>query len=82
MPAPCWSASVIADQFEAIFDIIAADLEPKPAQQTYDKFLAPARRRSGLRQSRVLTLPGQIPTLKKSPFTTKGEMSRCGGYRA
>ncbi len=35
-----------ADQFEAIFDIIAADLEPKPAQQTYDKFLAPARRRS------------------------------------
>jgi putative hydrolase of the HAD superfamily len=27
-----------ADQFEAIFDIIAADLEPKPAQQTYDKF--------------------------------------------
>jgi putative hydrolase of the HAD superfamily len=29
----------IASQFEAIFDIIAADLEPKPAQQTYDKFL-------------------------------------------
>ncbi|MGM4894182.1 pyrimidine 5'-nucleotidase [Tardiphaga sp. 709] len=28
-----------ADQFEAIFDIIAADLEPKPAQPTYDKFL-------------------------------------------
>ena len=28
-----------ADQFEAIFDIIAADLEPKPAQRTYDKFL-------------------------------------------
>ena len=30
----------IASQFEAIFDIIAADLEPKPAQQTYDKFLS------------------------------------------
>lgn len=29
----------IAGQFEAIFDIIAADLEPKPAPQTYDKFL-------------------------------------------
>jgi putative hydrolase of the HAD superfamily len=29
----------IAGEFEAIFDIIAADLEPKPAQQTYDKFL-------------------------------------------
>jgi putative hydrolase of the HAD superfamily len=28
-----------ADQFEAIFDIVAAELEPKPAQQTYDKFL-------------------------------------------
>ena len=30
----------IASEFEAIFDIIAADLEPKPAQQTYDKFLS------------------------------------------
>ena len=29
----------IASQFEAIFDIIAAELEPKPAQQTYDRFL-------------------------------------------
>ena len=29
----------IAGEFEAIFDIIAADLEPKPAPQTYDKFL-------------------------------------------
>jgi putative hydrolase of the HAD superfamily len=25
--------------FEAVFDIIAADLEPKPAPQTYQKFL-------------------------------------------
>src|SRR5664279_2140049 len=29
----------IAEQFEAVFDIIAAELEPKPAPQTYDKFL-------------------------------------------
>jgi putative hydrolase of the HAD superfamily len=29
----------ISEQFEAIFDIVAADLEPKPAPQTYDKFL-------------------------------------------
>jgi putative hydrolase of the HAD superfamily len=29
----------IAGEFEAIFDIIAADLEPKPAPQTYAKFL-------------------------------------------
>ena len=27
------------DHFEAIFDIIAADLEPKPAPQTYRRFL-------------------------------------------
>ena len=29
----------IATHFEAVFDIIAADLEPKPAPQTYQKFL-------------------------------------------
>jgi putative hydrolase of the HAD superfamily len=30
----------IAAHFEAVFDIIAAELEPKPAAQTYRKFLA------------------------------------------
>jgi putative hydrolase of the HAD superfamily len=29
----------IGDHFEAVFDIIAAELEPKPAPQTYRKFL-------------------------------------------
>ena len=29
----------IGEHFEAVFDIIAADLEPKPAPQTYRKFL-------------------------------------------
>jgi putative hydrolase of the HAD superfamily len=29
----------IGEHFEAVFDIIAAELEPKPAPQTYDKFL-------------------------------------------
>jgi putative hydrolase of the HAD superfamily len=29
----------ISGHFEAVFDIIAADLEPKPAPQTYQKFL-------------------------------------------
>jgi len=29
----------IAEHFEAVFDIIAAELEPKPAPQTYQKFL-------------------------------------------
>ncbi len=30
----------ISEHFEAVFDIIAAELEPKPAPQTYRKFLA------------------------------------------
>ena len=30
----------VASHFEAVFDIIAAELEPKPAPQIYDKFLA------------------------------------------
>src|SRR5881275_283386 len=30
----------IGSHFEAVFDIVAADLEPKPAPQTYRKFLA------------------------------------------
>ena len=29
----------IGEHFEAVFDIIAAELEPKPAPQTYEKFL-------------------------------------------
>jgi putative hydrolase of the HAD superfamily len=30
----------IHDRFEAVFDIVAAELEPKPSPQTYDRFLA------------------------------------------
>jgi putative hydrolase of the HAD superfamily len=30
----------ISEHFEAVFDIIAADLEPKPAARTYQKFLS------------------------------------------
>src|SRR5690606_31163461 len=30
----------ILDHFDHIFDIIAADLKPKPAPETYDRFLA------------------------------------------
>ena len=30
----------IGEHFEAVFDIVAAELEPKPAPQTYRKFLA------------------------------------------
>jgi putative hydrolase of the HAD superfamily len=30
----------ILDHFDDIFDIVAADLTPKPAQATYDKFVA------------------------------------------
>ena len=35
----CWRGSASAQHFEAVFDIIAAELEPKPAAQTYQKFL-------------------------------------------
>jgi len=30
----------ISKHFEAVYDIIAAELEPKPSQQTYERFLA------------------------------------------
>jgi putative hydrolase of the HAD superfamily len=30
----------ILDHFDEIFDIVAADLKPKPAPETYDRFLA------------------------------------------
>ena len=30
----------LADHFDDVFDIIAAELEPKPSAQTYDRFLA------------------------------------------
>lgn len=30
----------IHEQFEDVFDIVAAELEPKPSAQTYDRFLA------------------------------------------
>lgn len=39
MPARCWGGSASGEHFEAVFDIIAAELEPKPAPQTYQKFL-------------------------------------------
>ena len=45
----------IAQHFEAVFDIIAAELEPKPAPQTYDIFLrrtAWSRRRGDVRGPR------------------------------
>jgi putative hydrolase of the HAD superfamily len=30
----------IHERFDGVFDIVAAELEPKPAPQTYDRFLA------------------------------------------
>ena len=55
----------IAGEFEAIFDIIAADLEPKPAPQTYDKFLKlhgvdPARAAMFEDLSRNLVVPHDL----------------------
>ena len=51
--------------FEAVFDIIAADLEPKPAPQTYHKFLArhdvdPARSAMFEDLARNLVVPHQL----------------------
>ena len=36
----------IDQHFEDVFDIVAAELEPKPPPQVYDRFLDAARRRS------------------------------------
>jgi putative hydrolase of the HAD superfamily len=51
--------------FEAVFDIIAADLEPKPAPQTYQKFLSthgvdPARSAMFEDLARNLVVPHQL----------------------
>ena len=56
----------IGAHFEAVFDIIAAELEPKPAPQTYRKFLDASRRRSRRRSAmfedlaRNLVVPHQL----------------------
>lgn len=55
----------IADRFEAIFDIVAAELEPKPAPQTYDRFLRlhgvdPTRAAMFEDLSRNLAVPHQL----------------------
>ena len=54
-----------ADHFEAVFDIIAAELEPKPAPQTYQKFLNlhgvdPARAAMFEDLARNLVVPHQL----------------------
>jgi putative hydrolase of the HAD superfamily len=55
----------LAGHFEAVFDIIAADLEPKPAPQTYHKFLArhdvdPAKAAMFEDLARNLVVPHQL----------------------
>jgi putative hydrolase of the HAD superfamily len=55
----------LATHFEAVFDIIAADLEPKPAPQTYQKFLAlheviPAKSAMFEDLARNLVVPHQL----------------------
>jgi putative hydrolase of the HAD superfamily len=55
----------LAGHFEAVFDIIAAELEPKPAPQTYRKFLAlhqvdPARSAMFEDLARNLEIPHQL----------------------
>jgi putative hydrolase of the HAD superfamily len=55
----------LSGHFEAVFDIIAAELEPKPAPQTYQKFLAlhqvdPARSAMFEDLARNLEIPHQL----------------------
>ena len=55
----------LAAHFEAVFDIIAAELEPKPAPQTYQKFLTrhqvdPARSAMFEDLARNLVIPHQL----------------------
>lgn len=55
----------IGAQFEAVFDIVAAELEPKPAPQTYDRFLKlhgvdPARAAMFEDLARNLAVPHQL----------------------
>jgi putative hydrolase of the HAD superfamily len=55
----------LAGHFDAVFDIIAAELEPKPAQQTYERFLKlhdvdPARAAMFEDLARNLVVPHQL----------------------
>ena len=55
----------LAGHFEAVFDIIAAELEPKPAPQTYRRFLElhqvdPARSAMFEDLARNLVIPHQL----------------------
>ncbi len=55
----------LSSHFDGVFDIIAAELEPKPAPQTYQKFLAlhsvdPARAAMFEDLSRNLVVPHQL----------------------
>src|SRR5437868_512442 len=54
----------LAGHFEAVFDIIAAELEPKPASQTYRRFLAlhgvdPAKSAKSEDLARNIVIPPQ-----------------------
>ena len=40
MPTRCCARLELDRHFEDVFDIVAAELEPKPSPQTYDRFLA------------------------------------------
>jgi len=55
----------LSSHFDAVFDIIAAELEPKPAPQTYQKFLDlhqvnPARSAMFEDLARNLVVPHQL----------------------
>ncbi len=76
--------------FEAVFDIIAAELEPKPAPQTYQKFLsactASIRRRPAMFEdlARNLVVPHQLgmTTVLVVPDGARKWCARTGSWKA
>ncbi len=73
----------LASHFEAVFDIIAAELEPKPAPQTYQKFLRdhgvdPAKSAMFEDLARNLVIPHQLgmTTVLVVPDGSQGSRAR------
>jgi len=79
----------LAAHFEAVFDIIAAELEPKPAPQTYQKFLRlhgvnPERSAMFEDLARNLVVPHQLgmTTVLVVPDAPGKSCARTGSWKA
>jgi len=79
----------IGEHFEAVFDIIAADLEPKPALQTYQKFLRvhgvnPEKSAMFEDLARNLVVPHELgmTTVLVCPTAPRKWCARTGNWKA